>query len=219
MDSAQSESGRVGWIYTLGAIGAILLPLALLYSFFTSDDSGDTSAELIAYAEDSSSDLWLTQIVALLVPLLIGCFVATLWVRLRPASEAYRALTVIGGTLFIAFLSTGLTLWSAPLLSSDELTEAGADAYLAFDDVGWILLALGGISIGVMIIAVSLAALELGWVPKWAGWVSLALGVLSLATMVGFGLLGWAIWLLAAGCFMLFGRNVATSVATPHASD
>ena len=219
MDSAQSESGRVGWIYTLGAIGAILLPLALLYSFFTSDDSGDTSAELIAYAEDSSSDLWLTQIVALLVPLLIGCFVASLWVRLRPASEAYRALTVIGGTLFIAFVSTGLTLWSAPLLSSDELTEAGADAYLAFDDAGWVLLALGGISIGMMIIGASLAALEQGWVPKWAGWVSLALGVLSLATMVGFGLLGWAIWLFAAGCFMLFGRNVATSVATPHASD
>ena len=219
MDSAQSESGRAGWIHTLGAIGAILLPLALLYSFFTSDDSGDTSAELIAYAEDNSTDLWLTQIVALLLPLLIGCFVASLWVRLRPASEAYRALTVIGGTLFIAFLSTGLTLWSTPLLSSDELTKAGADAYLTFDDAGWVLLALGGISIGVMIIGVSLAALERGWVPKWAGWVSLALGVLSLATIVGFGLLAWAIWLLAAGCFMLFGRNpVAPSAATRQAS-
>ena len=85
-------------------------------------------------------------------------------------------LTVIGGTLFVAFFAVGMTLWSAPLLSPDELTDAGAEAYLGFDDVGWVLLALSGISIGVMIIGVSLAALELGTVPRWAGWVSLALG-------------------------------------------
>lgn len=66
-------------------------------------DSGDTSAELIAYAEDSSTELWFLQIVALLAPLLIGVFAASLWTRLRPANEAFRALTLIGGTLFVAF--------------------------------------------------------------------------------------------------------------------
>jgi len=67
--------------------------------------------------------------------------------------------------------SIGLTLWAAPLLSSDELTSAGAEAYLAFDDAGWVLLGLGGISIGMMIIGVSLAALDHGRIPKCAGWV------------------------------------------------
>ena len=215
MDSAHPRSGHPGWIRPLGAVGAILLPLALLYGFFTSDDSGDTATEVIAYAEESSSDLWVMQIVALLVPALIGIFVASLWVRLRPANEVYRAMTLIGGTLFIAFLSTGLTLWATPLLSSDELTEAGADAYLAFDDVGWVLLGLSGISIGVMIIGVSLAALEHGWVPKWAGWLSLVLGVVSLATIVAVGFFAWAIWLLAAGCFLLFGRDRIVPPARP----
>lgn len=219
MDSAHPRSDRADWVRTLGAIGAILFPLAVLFSFFTSEDSGDTPAELIAYAEDSSADLWFMQIVALLVPLLIGLFVASLWVRLRPANEAYRALTVIGGTLFIAFLSTGLTLWAAPLLSSDELTNAGAEAYLTFDDAGWVLLGLAGVSVGMMIIGVSLAALEHGWVPKWAGWVSLALGVVSLATFVAVGFFAWAIWLIAAGCFLLFGRDrVVPPAGTPHAA-
>ena len=207
MDSAHPPSGRADWVRTLGAIGAILLPLAFLFSFFASDDSGTTPAELIAYAEDSSAELWFMQIVALFAPLAIGLFVASLWVRLRLANEVYRALTVIGGTLFIAFLSTGLTLWAAPLLSSDELTTAGAEAYLAFDDAGWVMLGLGGVSIGLMILGVSLAALEHGWVPKWAGWVSLALGVVSLATIVAVGFFAWAIWLIAAGCFLLFGRD------------
>ena len=54
LHAANSRPSRAGWIHTLGAIGAILLPLALLFSFFTSDDTGDTAAELIAYAKDNS---------------------------------------------------------------------------------------------------------------------------------------------------------------------
>lgn len=209
MLAANSRPSRAGWIHTLGAIGAILLPLALLVSFFTSSDSGDTADELISYAKNNESEVWLLQVMALGAPLLIGMFVASLRVRLRPANEVYQALTVIGGILFVAFLGVGLTLWAAPLLSPDELTTAGADAYLAFDDAGWVLLGMAGISIGVMIIAVSLAALDLGLVPKWAGWVSLLLGVVSLATIVAVGIFAWAIWLIAAGVYVLLGRDRA----------
>ncbi len=216
MHAANSRPSRAGWIHTLGAIGAILLPLALLVSFFTSSDSGDTADELITYAKDNESEVWLLQIMALVAPLLIGMFVASLRVRLRPANEVYQALTVIGGILFVAFLGVGLTLWAAPLLSPDELTTAGADAYLAFDDAGWVLLGMAGISIGVMIIAVSLAALELGLVPKWAGWVSVLLGVVSFATVAAVGIFAWALWLIAAGIFLLLGRDrIAPAAKSP----
>ena len=70
-----------------------------------------------------------------------------------------------------------------------------------------------GVSIGVMIIGVSLAALELGMVPKWAGWVSLALGVVSFATLAAVGIFAWTIWLVAAGCFVLFRRERTAHVA------
>ena len=213
MHEANTRPSRAGWIHTLGAIGAILLPLAILFSFFTADDSGDTAAELIAYAKDNTTDAWVLQIIALAAPLLIGAFVASLRVRLRAANGAYQALTVIGGTLFVAFLGVGLTLWAAPLLSPDELTNAGADAYLAFDDVGWVLLGLSGVSIGAMIIAVSLAALELGLLPKWAGWVSVLLGVVSFATITAVGIFAWSAWLIAAGVFLLLGHGRAVPAA------
>ncbi len=216
MDSSVSGSGRVGWLHKLGAFGAIVVPLGVWVSFVTSEDAGNTGAELIAYAEDNEFDLWLLQSIALLTPVLIGAFVASLWVRLRAANDAYRALTAIGGTLFVAFLSVGLTLWAAPLLSADELTTAGAEAYLAYDDAGWVLIGLGGISIAMMIIGVSLAALDQGWLPKWAGWVSLALGVLSLATVAFVGFFGWTIWLIAAGLFLLLRGDRAHS-AHPRA--
>ncbi len=214
MESTQS---RTGWLHVLGGIGAIAIPLAILFSFFTSDDDyEDTAAGLIGYAKGHESDIWLQQIVALAAPLLISLFLASLWGRLRASTEAYRVLTVIGGTLFVAFFAMGLTLWSAPLLSSGELSNAGAEAYLGYDDVGWVLLALGGISIGVMIIGVSLAALELRLVPKWAGWLSLAFGVVSFATLAAVGIFAWTIWLVAAGCFVLFSRERTAPVTEPR---
>ncbi|MGZ8782245.1 MAG: hypothetical protein ACXWZB_01965 [Gaiellaceae bacterium] len=215
MDSAVPESGRYGWLHKLGALGALALGLAMLIGFLTSGDSGDTPEDLIAYAGDHSGELWFLQVTVLLAPLLIGAFVASLWVRLRASSEGLRALTLIGGTLFIAFLSTAMTLWAAPLLENDRLNLAAAEAYLAFDDAGWVLLGLAGISIGAMIISVSLAALDRGWLPKWAGWVSLALGVLSLATIGFIGFFGWTLWLIAAGLFLLL-RGDRLDVVSPR---
>ena len=83
MNAANARPSRAGWIHTLGAIGAILLPLALLVSFFTSADTGDTADEVITYAKDNESEVWLLQIMALVAPLLIGMFVASLRVQLR----------------------------------------------------------------------------------------------------------------------------------------
>lgn len=203
MDTVRAPAARSGWIDRAGGIGAILFALGLLVAFFSAADYENSAESVIAYANDDRWQLWWSQILGLAMPLLVGLFVAALAGRLLPGQETLRAATVIGGTLFIAFVGVGLTLWSAPLLSADELTTAGAEAYLAFDDAGWVLLGLGGVSIAVMIIAVSLAALAGRWVPVWAGWISLVLGVVALATIVAVGIFAWAAWLLAAGVVLL----------------
>ena len=203
MDTVHAPAVRSRWIDRAGGIGAILFALGLLVAFFSSADYENSAESVIAYANDDRWQLWWSQILGLAMPLLVGSFVAALAGRFLPGQETLRAATVIGGTLFIAFVGVGLTLWSAPLLSADELTTAGAEAYLAYDDVGWVLLGLGGVSIGVMIIAVSFAALAGRWVPVWAGWISLVLGVAAFATIVAVGIFAWAAWLLAAGLVLL----------------
>lgn len=204
----ESTSERGGWVYVAGGLGAVVVSAAILFSFFTSGGGYDnTAAGLIEYAKGHSADLWTQQIIALVTPLLIGLFVAGLWARIRTAAEAYRALAMIGGTLFIAFLATGLTLWAAPLLSADELTDAAAAAYLGYDDAGWVLLGMSGVSIATMIVGVSLAARELRLVPTWAVWVSVALGVISLATVAAVGIFAWTLWLILAGGWLVITRN------------
>ncbi len=59
--------------------------------------------------------------------------------RFAFVDTALRSMAAIGGALFIAFVTTGFTLWNAPLLD-DNLDEFGAETYLALDDAGWILL-------------------------------------------------------------------------------
>jgi hypothetical protein len=212
-DTEEDARSEAGWLHVLGGIGAIAVPSVLLYSFFTAtDDYDDTAAGLIGYAETHQGDIWVQQVVALAAPVLVGLFLASLWGRLRGSTEAYRVLTVIGGTLFVAFFAMGMTLWSAPLLAPDELTSAGAQAYLGYDDAGWVMLGLSGISIGVMIIGVSLAALQLGMVPAWAGWLSVALGVISFATIAAVGIFAWTVWLIVAGGLMLVPRRSAAPV-------
>ena len=46
----------------VGGIGAIAIPLTILFSFFTADDDyEDTAAGLIGYAKGHESDIWLQQ--------------------------------------------------------------------------------------------------------------------------------------------------------------
>jgi hypothetical protein len=207
--TVDTRAGRYGWIDRFGAVGAILFAVGLLVAFFTAADYENTAESVIAYAEDGGFELWWSQILALLMPLLVGPFVATLAGRLLGVSETLRIAALIGGTLFIAFVATALTLWSAPLLASDELTTAGAEAYLAYDDAGWVLLGLGGVSAAVLILAVSLAALGGRWLPVWAGWISLALGLVALATVAAVGIFAWVAWLIAAGLVLLLRPRTA----------
>ena len=193
------------WLERLGALGAIVFAVWLAISFFTSPDTGDTAAEVLASAKDDDTANTVAQLLALLAPVLIGLFVASLVARMYALEDLLpRALTLIGGTLFIAFFTVAITIWTAPLIESEEMSTPQAEAYLAFDDVGWVLLGAAGVAAGVMIIGASLAALRLRWVPTWLGWLSIALGVVAFFTVALIGLFAWVIWFLVAGALLLW---------------
>jgi hypothetical protein len=207
-----APAGR-GWLERLSPLGALIFAVWLLIGFFTSDDYDDTPEAVIAYAESDETNIIAMQILALAMPLLIGWFLYGLLSRFAFVDTALRSLTAIGGALFIAFVTTGFTLWNGPLLD-DDLDEFGAETYLALDDAGWILLGAGGVSIGVMILAVSIAAIRERSVPTWVGIVSLLLGVLSFATVAAVGLFAWLLWLIGAALLMLFGRGADRTRST-----
>jgi hypothetical protein len=193
---------RRSWFERFSPLAGLVFAACVLVGFFTSDDYGDTAASVVQYADEDSANIWLMAILGLATPALIGWFVAGLAARI-PATEAFlRALVLVGGTVFIALVTVGFTIWTAPLLD-DSLSESTANVYLALDDFGWITIGAGGVGMGVMIIGASLAALRLGWGPAWIGWLSLALGVIAFASVAAIGLFAWLAWLVLASVFML----------------
>lgn len=197
-------------------LGGLLFAVWMLVGFFTSDDYEDTPESVLAYAESDEASIASMQILALATPLLVGLFLAGVLGRLRIVDDVLRTLAIVGVTLFIAFVSIGLTLWNGPLLD-DSLEEAGPETYLALDDTGWILLGTGGVSIGVAIVAVSLALLQQAWAPRWVGIVSLVLGVVSFLTVLGVGFFAWALWLVAASLYLVLRPEAPRAAAATEA--
>lgn len=198
---SRRDDGRPG-LDRLWPLGGIVYAIAVLIAFFTSADYDSTPQAVVEYASENQSELWYSAILGLATPLFVGWFVAGLAAAVEPASRSLRNLVLVGGTTFVVLVTTGFTIWSAPLLD-DDVSIATAEAYLALDDFGWVMLGAGGVGMGLAIIGSSLAALRLGWVPTWAGWLGVVLGVVAFASAAAVGLFAWIAFLVLGGLFML----------------
>jgi hypothetical protein len=202
---------RQRWTRLLAPLGGLAL-LAGLIGLFASpagEDSGETPAEVVAYAISHGSWTIATLLFGIASIALSGAFVAGLYGRLRTiATSTESALVLIGGTVFTLCFALCWIVWGAPL---DDMPEqraralAQAEAYLGYDDIGWFLLGASGIGAAVMAVPASLAALRAG-LPGWLGWLGVALGVLSLGTVAFLGMFAWMAWIAIASIVMLVAR-------------
>jgi hypothetical protein len=100
-------------------------------------------------------------------------------------------------------------IWIAPLtdMPSDEARSlAHAEAYLSYDDVGWLILGAAGIGASLMAVPASLAAVRAG-LPAWLGWLGVAAGIASLASVAFVGLFAWMAWIVVASIVLLVARR------------
>ena len=200
------------WTRLLAPLGGIAL-LAALVTLFVSpagDDTGETPAEVVAYATSHAGWTLAILLFGIASLALSGAFVAGLYGRLRTvATPTESALVLIGGTVFALCFALCWIVWGAPL---DDMPDeraralAQAEAYLGYDDIGWFLLGASGIGAAVMAVPASLAALRAG-IPGWLGWLGVALGVLSVGTVAFLGMFAWMAWIAIASIVMLVART------------
>jgi hypothetical protein len=216
MTTAVLETGittaRRGWASLLGPLGGLGLVAGLIMLMVSpaSDDTGDTPAEVVAFA--TSHEGWNVAILlfGLASVALGGLFTAGLYTRLRAAAtETESVLVLIGGIVFALCFAMCWILWMAPLVDmpSDQARAlAEARAYLGYDDVGWFLLGTAGVAAALMIVPASVAAIRSG-VPAWLGWLGVVFGVASLGTVAFFGMFAWMAWIAVASVVMLVARR------------
>ena len=199
-----------GLLAPLAGLGLIAGMIALFVSP-AGDDSGETPAEVVAYAASHEGWIVALALFGLATIVLAGAFVAGLHARLREiATSTQSNLILIGGIVFTLSLALCFVVWTGPVMDvpADEARAlAQAEAYLAIDDIGWFLLGAAGIGAALMAVAASLAALRGGAVPTWLGWLGVVVGVASLATVAFFGMFAWMVWIAFASIAMLIGRR------------
>jgi hypothetical protein len=200
------------WARLLAPLSGLALVGGFLMMLFSpaGGDTGETPAEVVAYA--SSNDGWLlaTGLFAIASVALCAGFVTGLHTRLRGIATAGEAtLLLVGGVIFTVGLALALTIWSAPLLDMPDdsaLALGQAEAYLAMDDIGWFTFAMAGIGAALMAIPASLAVRRAG-VPGWLCWTGVVLGVASLGTVGFFGLFAWLAWIAGAAIVMIVAAS------------
>ncbi len=203
---------RINWARLLAPLGGLGLVAGLIGIMLSpaSDDTGETPAEVVAYAH--AHEAWTVAIAlfALASIALGGLFVAGLHARLQGIATATEsALVLIGGTLFTLCFSLCWTVWMAPLVDvpgNRAVALAQAQAYLAFDDVGWFAFGAAGVGAAVLAVAASLAAMR-GGLPAWLGWLGVLAGIASLATVAFLGMFAWLAWIAVASLVMLVARS------------
>jgi len=203
---------RINWARLLGPLGGFGLIAGMIAIFMSpaADDTGETPAEVVAYAQ--SHEAWTVAIAlfALGSIALGGAFVAGLYGRLQGIATATEsALVLIGGTLFTICFALCWLMWTAPLAdtSNDRATAlAEAQAYLSYDDVGWFVLGAAGVAAGVFIVAASVAAMR-GGLPRWLGGLGVLAGIASLGTIAFLGMFAWLAWIAVASIVMLVTRS------------
>jgi hypothetical protein len=201
-----SEPRLGSWIERLAPLAGLLFVVAAVVLAVTpaGDETGETAAEVSAFADSHEGWMAVTLLFALISLLLLGAFVGGVYRLVRGLGAATEAiLTLIGGVIFAVLFYVALNVWAAPMVDVKGDKAAAAVTYLAIDDIGWMLLAGAGVGAGIMAMAASFAALRARLLPAWAGWLGVALGLAALATVAFVGIFAWLAWIALASVLML----------------
>jgi hypothetical protein len=164
-------------------------------------DSGNRSRELIAFFSIAAA--------ALAFVLFAGAL-ASLIRRADDEGSMLSGLAWAGGTACAVLLLAGNALSRATAFAAmDDEFQLDPNTRRLFEDAGLLLLASGTIAAGLLVVAVSLAALRHDLLPRWLGWAGFpAAALLPLA--VGFvGFLVLALWVIAVSTVLAFRRGSA----------
>ena len=217
----RSSAGLVRWAVLGGVAYVVCFVVGVILIFNGAPDSSSAPGKIIAYyAKSGHRDrINIGWVVTGLGVFFFLWFLSALRrsVRLLEGDDGFlTGLTTVGGAIYASLTLAAIAVDTGIRTMSDDTYHHTVYPGLihAADDAGWVLHASGGVGLGAMIIAASLAALRVRAVPAWAGWLGIVVGILSLALIVFFPWFLAAIWILvvSVGMFLRAGREPRAAV-------
>ena len=189
-------AGVAGIAYVVLYVGAFSLGIEVgesdqeILDYYA--DSGHQARELIAFFVISA---------ALLAFALFTSALRSTIAAAEGPPVTLAAIAWIGPTAYVALTLAGNAVSRAPAFAAwdTDLFELDANSRRLLEAAGVLLLASGAIAAILLVVAVSVAAVRYGILPRWLGWAGfVAAALLPLAVMF-IGFLVLFLWVLAVG--------------------
>lgn len=198
----------------------VLFVIGVLLIYNGTPDSSSAPGKVIAYYSDSGhrDRINIGWVLAGLGYFFFLWFLSALRQSIRrlEVEDGFLAgLATMGGVVYATLSLAALAVETGIRTMSDDTYHHQVYPGLihAADDAAWVLHASGGVGIGAMIIAASLAALRARAVPTWAGWLGIVVGILGLGLVIFFPWFLVAIWILVVSVGMFVGASRAPAPA------
>lgn len=198
----------------------VLFVIGVLLIYNGTPDSSSAPGKVIAYYSDSGhrDRINIGWVLAGLGYFFFLWFLSALRQSIRrlEVEDGFLAgLATMGGVVYATLSLAALAVETGIRTMSDDTYHHQVYPGLihAADDAAWVLHASGGVGIGAMIIAASLAALRARAVPTWAGWLGIVVGILGLGLVIFFPWFLVAIWILVVSIGMFVGASRAPAPA------
>jgi hypothetical protein len=194
--------GRISW-ERLAALAGVVFIVFYVAAFLLGIEVGNSDREILDYYASSSHRAKELIAFFLIAGAALALIVFTAAVRSlirRPEQDTSMlgSLALAGGTAQAALILAGNAVSrGAGFASMDKDFHLDPNTRRYLEDIGYLLFVSGALAGILLVVAVSLAALRYGLLPRWLGWTGFAVAVLLPTAIAFLGFLIFVAWMLA----------------------
>jgi hypothetical protein len=207
--------GRISW-ERLAALAGVVFIVFYVAAFLLGIEVGNSDREILDYYASSSHRAKELSSFFLIAGAALALIVFTAAVRSlirRPEQDTTMlgSLALAGGTAQAALILAGNAVSrGAGFASMDKDFHLDPNTRRYLEDIGYLLFVSGALAGILLVVAVSLAALRYGLLPRWLAWAGFAVAVLLPTAIAFLGFLIFLAWMLAVSV-TLATRRPATA--------
>jgi hypothetical protein len=212
--------GRISW-ERLAAVAGLAFVVLWVAAFSLGIEVGPSDEEVLEHYADSGNRTkeavaFFLIAAAVLAFLIFATTLRSVIWRAERATAMLAALAGAGGIACAVLLIAGNAVSRAPAFAamSDDF-ELDPNTRRLIEDAGLLLLASGAIAAMLLLVAVSLAALRHGLLPRWLAWAGFPAAALLPLAVSFLGFLVLALWVLAVSAAFAVRGPQAEPTAAP----
>jgi hypothetical protein len=203
---------RISW-ERLAALAGLSFVVLYVVAFSLGIEVGDSDREILAYYANSGHRA--KEIVAFfliagaaLALVVFATALRSLVARAEQESAMLAALAWAGGIACAVLVLAGNAVSRATAYTAlDDKFRLDPNTRRLFEDTGFLLFASGALAAILLVVAVSLAGLRYGVLPRWLGWAGFPAAALLTLGIVFVGFLVFALWILVVSGALAFRRS------------